>query len=307
MTQAAKTPLIAFLGTGLMGAPMAKNLLAAGFRLRVWNRSPAKAEALASHGAEVAATPATAVEGADVVISILSDAPAVREVMFGDAGYVAHLKPGALTIDQSSLAPDLSREIHEKLAALGVAHLDAPVSGGVAGAEAGTLAILVGGSTDDFNRAAPVFSAMGTGHHLGYAGAGQVGKLVNQAIVHVTIGAVSEGLLLAEALGVDAGKVRDAIAGGFCQSRILDIHGARMVARDFRPGGASKFALKDLRGAMDQAAGANLELPLSAQVTAMYQAMVDGGQGDVDHAGLLLAYERANAPHRVSPDTKDKL
>lgn len=297
---------VALIGVGLMGGPMVRAMMAAGFSLRIWNRTLEKCEPLGKEGAVVCSSAADAAQGADVIITMLSDADVVRDVYLGSGG-VVDANASAVMIDMSSQSPATARALHDDLAAKGVAHLDAPVSGGVAGAEAATLAIMVGGDKGVFDRVRPVFEAMGNPFHLGDNGAGQVCKLVNQTIVHIYIGAVSEGLLLASALGVNAGNVREAISGGFCQSRILDLHGKRMVERDFIPGGPLKFAVKDLDGAMSEAGGVDLNLPLTASILAEYQDMVAAGQGDFDHSALLLALEQANAPHRVSPDVKDKL
>ncbi|MEM8571424.1 MAG: NAD(P)-dependent oxidoreductase [Pseudomonadota bacterium] len=298
---------IAFLGTGLMGAPMVRRLLAAGYEVSVWNRSSKKAEALRQDGAKVCQTIRSAVSEAELVITMLSGFEALNAVLFGPDGVAATCPRDALVIDMSSLAPDLARSQHSRLAEQGVSHLDAPVSGGVPGAEAGSLAIMVGGKGPDFDRAKHVFEAMGTPFHLGDAGAGQVCKMVNQTIVHVTIGAVTEGLLLAAAMGVDAGRVREAISGGFCQSRILELHGARMVERNFVPGGPARFSKKDLASAQEHADAAGLELPLTKALLDRYSEMVADGLGGLDHSALLLDYERRNKPNRVSPNLADQL
>lgn len=298
---------IAFLGIGLMGSRMAKRLVDAGYCVTVWNRSPAKADPLVEAGAIRAFTPAEAAQQADIIITMLGDHHAVSDVLFGDEGVVAGGAKGALVIDMSSIHPDHSREHQSKLAENGMAYIDAPVSGGVGGAEEGTLAIMAGGAASDIARATPVFDVMGTVFHLGDTGAGQICKLVNQAIVHVTIGAVSEGLLLASALGVDAGKVREAIGGGYCESRILQVHGAKMVHRDFVAGGQTKSGVKDLDGVLNIAGSVGLDLPLTTRVTELYHGLMETGRGDYDHSALLIALEEMNSPHRVAPDKQDIL
>ncbi len=299
-------PNIAFIGTGLMGAPMAKCLLAAGHSVSVWNRSPEKAEALREFGAVVSASPAEAVSHADVVITMLTAGAAVTEVLF-EKGCMRSAKPGATFVDMSSIAPSTSRDIAAKLDDAGYATLDAPVSGGTVGASEATLAIMVGGERDTFKAIEPVFAAMGRATFVGPAGSGQLAKLANQAIVAITIGAVSEALLLAEAGGAFPGAVRNAIRGGFAESRILELHGKRMIDRDWRPGGASVNQLKDLDNVMLAADEAGVELPLTRNVRERYHQMVnDLGMENHDHSALLLQLESMNSPHRLG-DRPDKV
>jgi 2-hydroxy-3-oxopropionate reductase len=274
---------IAVLGTGLMGAPMARNLAKAGHSLTLWNRSADKALALADIGA-VAATPAEAAAGAEVVLAMLMDGRATDAVLRA-LGTVAASAPGALILNMGSVDPATDRDLAGFARGLGRRYLDAPVSGGVAGASAATLAILVGGDAADFAAAAPVFAALGRATHLGPAGAGQVAKLANQLIVATTIGAVAEAFRLAQSAGCDAGALRHALRGGFADSRILDLHGARMVAQDFTPGGRSVAQLKDLDNAMAVAAEGGLVLPLAQTVTAAFRDLVENhGGGEMDHA-----------------------
>ncbi len=284
---------IAFLGTGLMGGPMARNLLKAGFTVRVWNRSAEKAQALVEHGAILAASPAEAAKGADIVITMLSDGNAVGNVLF-DMGVADALEKGAIVIDSSSIAPPIARDHSERLKALGIAHVDAPVSGGVPGATAGTLAIMAGGDEATVTSLGDIFSAMGRLTHVGPSGAGQLCKLANQQIVAITIGAVAEAMMLVEAGGASREGFRNAIRGGFAESRILELHGERMVKRNFTPGGPSKFQLKDLNGVLATARDLDLALPLTEEVTRAFDAFVKDGGADVDHSGLLLHLERLN-------------
>ncbi|MBB4264684.1 NAD(P)-dependent oxidoreductase [Roseospira visakhapatnamensis] len=299
---------IALVGIGLMGSRMARRLLDAGFAVTLRDTARDKAEALIADGAQWAGSVAEAVADADVVITSLAGAAVIEQVTFGTDGIVPAARKDALLIDMSSLAPAIARETHRRLTEAGYPHhLDAPVSGGVSGAQDGTLSIMVGGAEADVERARPVFAVLGHVFHLGGEGAGQVCKLVNQAVVHITIGAVTEGLMLAASLGVDAGKVREAIRGGYCQSRIMEIHGQKMVDRDFVPGGPLEYSVKDMDMAVEMARGADLTLPLSSVVLERYRALLDSGRGRLDHCALLLAYEEANAPHRVSPGTADTL
>lgn len=287
------TKRIAFLGTGLMGAPMARRLLGAGFEVSVWNRDPRKAEALAAHGARVCSTPADAVAKADIVFTMLSDGKAVGEVLFAPAVLDA-LPQGAIVVDTSSIAPQIAREHAARLAERGIAHLDAPVSGGVVGAEAGTLAIMAGGDAHIVAQLTAVFAALGRVTHVGPSGAGQVCKLANQQIVAITIGAVAEAMMLVEAGGASREKFREAIRGGFAESRILELHGKRMVDRTFQPGGPSRLQLKDLNAVAAMADALSLTLPLTTEVRAAFAAFVEDGHGDTDHSGLLLHLEKTN-------------
>ncbi|OSP54821.1 NAD(P)-dependent oxidoreductase [Pseudoruegeria sp. SK021] len=288
---------IAFLGTGLMGAPMARRLLAAGHRVTVWNRGPAKAQALVGEGATFAPTLTQAVDGADIAFTMLSDGAAVADVLFTQ-GAASSLKKGAVVVDCSSIAPDIARDHAKRLADLGVDHVDCPVSGGVVGAVNGTLALMAGGTSDTIARIAPVMEPMGRLTHVGPSGAGQVCKLANQQIVAITIGAVAEAMMLVEAGGADRGKFRDAIRGGFAESRILELHGARMVNRDFAPGGPSRLQLKDLEAVMDLARAQGLTLPLSQDIRDAFASFVDDGHGETDHSGLLLHLEHLNSTSR---------
>jgi 2-hydroxy-3-oxopropionate reductase len=285
---------IAVLGTGLMGAPMARRLLAAGFLVTVWNRTRAKAEPLAADGARVANSAAEAARGADVVITMLDNGAIVTEVLFGH-GVAGALSPGAVVIDMSSIPPSAARDHAARLALLGIDHLDAPVSGGTVGAEQGTLAIMVGGERAVFDRALPVFAPMGRALRVGPSGAGQLSKLANQAIVGITIGAVAEALLLAERGGADPAAVREAIRGGFAESRVLEVHGRRMIEREFTPGGRVAIQIKDLETILATAQDLSLDLPLTRDVHRRYLQLRDGmGGGELDHAALFLQLEAAS-------------
>lgn len=291
---------IAVLGAGLMGAPMARRLLAASFDLSVWNRTPSKAMALAEFGANFAETPGDAVDHAGIVISMLEAGPVVAQVMQAALPY---LSPGTLWIDMSSTGQAEAQNFHALLAEHGHGFLDAPVSGGVAGAEAGNLAIMAGGSASDFERAQPLFVAMGRPTLVGPPGSGQVAKLCNQLIVGATLNIVAEALLLAQAAGADPAAMREAIRGGFAESRILEVHGQRMLDRNFLPGGQVKSQLKDLNNVLAAATAAGLSLPLAALVTNHYQILAEDHAG-ADHAAILLAVEQGNPGLRLgaAPD-----
>ena len=293
-------PVIAFLGIGLMGRPMAARLLQAGFPLRAWNRSHAKAETLRGQGAEAHARLADAVAGAQCVISMLEAGPVVDEVM---RAALPSLAPGSLWIDMSSTRQDEALAFHATLAARGCRFLDAPVSGGVGGAESGQLAIMAGGAQADFDEAAPLLAAMGTPRLVGPAGSGQVAKLCNQLIVGATLNVVAEALLLAQAAGADPVQVREAIRGGFAGSRILEVHGQRMLERNFVAGGQVKSQLKDLHNVLAAAEAAGLALPVTALVTRQYEAIA-GDLPQADHAAALIALERMNPGQRLgdAPD-----
>ena len=288
---------IAFLGTGLMGAPMARRLLKAGHAVTVWNRATEKAEALVADGATLAASPADAVAGAEIVFTMLSDGPAVGHVLF-ETGAADRMAKGTIVIDTSSIAPPIAREHAEKLSSLGMHHLDAPVSGGVVGAQAGTLAIMAGGEATTLEQVTEVLTALGRVTHVGPSGAGQICKLANQQIVAITIGAVAEAMMLVEAGGASREKFREAIRGGFAESRILELHGQRMVSRDFKPGGPSRLQLKDLDAVDAMMETLDLDLPLTAMVRDEFRDFVAGGGAEIDHSGLLLHLEKIN-DHQV--------
>ena len=285
---------VGFIGTGIMGKPMARNLLQAGYPVRAWNRSPAKAQELAAHGAEVLPTPALAAKGAQVLVCMLSDGPTCDEVLFGEGGAARVLAPGALVIVMSSIAVDSAVEQARQCADLGLHYLDAPVSGGERGAREASLAIMVGGEVAAFEQGRQVLAAMGRPVHVGPAGTGELSKLVNQLIVASTIATVAEGLLLAERGGADPIKVHEALLGGFVDSPIWRQHGQRMLDNDFTPGGPAKWQLKDTRTALAQAQKLGLSLPVGSLVDGLFQAMIEAGDGELDHAGLIRQLRRHN-------------
>ncbi len=279
---------VGFLGTGLMGEHMARNLLRAGHQLTAWNRTIEKAETLRPDGAIIAKSAHDAVLDADVVITMLADGATVAEVMFAQ-DVAGAMKADAVLVDMSSIKPVEARSHAERMREMGLNHLDAPVSGGTKGAETGSLAIMAGGEKPIFDSIAETLSAMGRPVHVGPDGAGQLSKLANQTIVAVTIGVVAEAILLAEKGGADPDAIRDALQGGFADSVILQQHGARMTQQNFVPGGLTKFQLKDVNNALEEAANHSLTLPLTEQIQQRYTTLVEEMDGaDLDHSALYL-------------------
>lgn len=284
---------MAVLGTGTMGMTVARRLRAAGVTLSAWNRTRSKADPLASQGVKVVAQPADAVAQADIVFLLLADGAAVEEVLF-QHGTTSALRPGSLVVDMTSLSPRQARDHAARLSALGVHHLDAPLSGGAAGAEQGTLAIMVGGKAADFARARPLFDLLGRATHVGNHGTGQLAKLANQMIVGITIGAVAEALLLCERGGADMSKVKEAITGGFADSRILQVHGQRMIDRDFTKHGAVAFQLNDLRNALSTGSEIGFEAPITQLIEQLFAQTADHGLAELDHSALFVELASRN-------------
>jgi 3-hydroxyisobutyrate dehydrogenase-like beta-hydroxyacid dehydrogenase len=284
---------IAFLGIGLMGLPMARRLCEAGFEIHVWNRTLSKAQPLAAHGAHVHAEAAKAVAGAQIVISILEHGQVTEAVLFGQ-GVAAAMQKSALLIDMSSSKPREARDHAARLTALGLHHIDCPVSGGTVGADNGTLVMMAGGLLADFERAQSVLKVFGRATHVGPHGAGQLTKLANQMIVGGTIGVVAEALLLAARGGADMAKVREAILGGFADSRILQLHGERMAKRDFAPRGRLAVQLKDMRNAVDCANETGMDAPIVSFFEQLYAQAESHGLGELDHSGLFVELASRN-------------
>jgi 2-hydroxy-3-oxopropionate reductase len=276
-----------------MGLPMAQRLCQAGYTVHAWNRSPEKAQALEPLGAKAHLHVQDAVRQADVVISLLESGPVVTHVLF-ELGAAEAMRAGCLMIDMASIKPAEARDHAARLQALGVAHLDAPVSGGTVGAEAGTLAIMVGGEAQDFEQAKEILQVLGKATHVGPHGSGQLAKLANQMIVGITIGAVAEALLLCAKGGADMAKVREAIVGGFAQSRILELHGQRMIERDFAPRARMTVQLKDMRNALDTAESLEFEAPITSLFEQLYAQAIDHGLSDLDHSGLFVELAQRN-------------
>lgn len=290
---------LAVLGTGLMGGPMAANLVAAGHDLRVWNRTLEKTRD-AGAGTTVCTTPEQAVRGARAVIVMLSSGPVCADVLFGQGGAAAAMDKGASLIVMSSIAHDEAQAMAVQARDLGLIWVDAPVSGGTVAAKAGSLSIMAGGHADEIAALHPVLSAMGTVTHVGPDGAGALTKLVNQLLVASTICAVSEALLLARQGGADVARVRQALLGGFAGSRILDLHGARMISGDFKPGGPAKYQIKDTAAAKILAQSLGLELPLLEIADRLFSDLVAHGGGDLDHSAVILELERKNGLRPVA-------
>jgi 3-hydroxyisobutyrate dehydrogenase-like beta-hydroxyacid dehydrogenase len=287
------SPTVAVLGIGRMGLPMASRLCQAGFTVHAWNRNRIKAEPLAALGAQVHDRVQDAVRKADIVISLLENGPVVEAVLF-DLGAAQAMRAGALVVDMASIKPAEARDHATRLAALGVRHVDAPVSGGTVAAEAGTLAIMAGGEAADLSDAQPVLAHLGKTTHVGPHGAGQLAKLANQMIVGITIGAVAEALLLCAKGGADMAKVREAIGGGFAQSRILELHGQRMVDRDFVARGSMTVQRKDMRNALSTASELSFDAPITQLFEQLYTEAIDHGLADLDHSGLFVELARRN-------------
>lgn len=284
---------IALLGIGRMGLPMGRRLCEAGHTVHVWNRTRNKAEALIPHGALVHEKPADAAREADIVITMLDHGGVVGTVLF-ELGTADAMRKGSMLLDMSSIKPIEARDHAARLSERGVDYLDAPVSGGTLGAEQGTLAIMVGGKASNFERALPVLQAMGRATHVGPTGSGQLTKLANQIIVGATIGVVAEALLLCERGGANMGKVKEAITGGFADSRILQVHGQRMVERDFAPRARMTVQLKDLRNALDTASEIGFEAPITGLFEKLYTDGVGHGLSDLDHSGLFVELASRN-------------
>ena len=283
---------IGFIGLGIMGKPMVLNLLKAGFSVSVLEKSAAAKE-VELFGAKLCASPRLLAESADIIITMLPDSPEVESVLFGDEGISGTMKEGQVFIDMSTISPLMAHKIHAELSKIGVDALDAPVSGGQVGAEAATLSIMVGGSSEAFNKALPIFQAMGKNIvHIGEAGAGQITKACNQMIVGMTIQAVSEAFTLANQAGVDLEKMREVLLGGFAQSRILDLHGQRIIDRNFKPGFKIKLHNKDMNIALETGKALNVDLLGTAQVAQQMKKAVEAGNGELDHSSLVLLLEK---------------
>ncbi len=276
---------VAVIGTGNMGSRYVLRLLAAGFAVTVWNRSGAKLDPLIAAGAAAASGPAAAIESASLLLCALEHAAAMEATVLAPAGLAA-LRADHLVIDTSTVLPAAARGAARRLAERGAHYVDAPVSGGTRGADAGTLTLLLGGTAEAVDRARPVLAPLGRVHHLGAVGAGQTAKLVNQVIVAGTIAAVAEALALAERAGLDPAAVVTALQGGFADSRVLREHGVRMATRNFVAGASNRVFLKDLDAIQSLAADQGIALPIAEQIASAYRELVDTGFAEEDHAAL---------------------
>ncbi|MBL8445013.1 MAG: 2-hydroxy-3-oxopropionate reductase [Zoogloeaceae bacterium] len=284
---------VGFVGLGLMGRPMALNLLKAGHVVHVWTRRVESMQPLVEAGA-VACLSASALAGVvDVVISMVADAPDVEQVALGTDGVAAGARPGLVFVDMSTISPSAAQSIAARLAEKGIPMLDAPVSGGEIGAINAALTIMVGGDEAAFEKVRPLFEAMGkTVSLIGTSGAGQVAKACNQILTGVGVAAVAEALNFATRSGVDAARVREALLGGFAYSRILENHGQRMLDRNFKPGFKAWMHQKDMRIVLEEAHRLGLALPSSAATAQMFNAMVGSGLGEDDSVAMLKLLER---------------
>lgn len=280
---------VGFIGLGLMGRPMAKNLLAAGHRLIVHSRSRGPVDELVSAGAREAWSPADIAKQATRIITMLPDSPDVEAVMAGPDGVFGALQPGTILIDMSSIDPSVAVRLAAQAATLGAVMLDAPVSGGEIGARSGTLSIMVGGDADAFAAVTPILHAMGNPERIiriGEAGAGQLCKLCNQMVIGGTLAAVSEAFALARRAGVDPAAVREALLGGFAASRVLEVHGERILARNYTPGFRAALFAKDYRNVASTVAALDSAAPVSTVVQGLLSALIAGGRGDEDYSAL---------------------
>lgn len=283
------TDKLGFIGLGIMGQPMALNLRRGGFDVSVWARKPERAAPLKAEGITVCDSIKAVAAQSDVIFTCVGDTPDVEQVIFGPEGLAAGAKPGSVIVDMSTISPDATRQFAARLQnEKGVQMLDAPVSGGESGAIAGTLSIMVGGAPDVFARVKPYFEKMGKNIvHVGDNGAGQVAKACNQIVVAVSIEAVSEAMLLAEKSGVDGKKVREALMGGFAGSKIMEIHGQRMLNNDFKPGFKTVLHRKDMGIVLQTAANLGIDLPATTLTTLHLDEVIKSGDGELDSSAIF--------------------
>ena len=284
---------IGFIGTGLMGFPMAKNILKAGYKVKVFNRSKNKAEPLKDFGAEISNSIGELVKESHVVITMLTNDDAVNEVLGSDE-FLNNLKPNSTVIDMSSVKQTTAVNHGKNLKSRKINYLDAPVSGGTIGAEEASLAIMIGGEQIVFESVKDILKSMGNPTLVGPIGCGQVSKLANQIIVGLAIGAVAEAVTLCEKAGADPNKMIKALSGGWADSKVLRTHGKRMIDKDFSPKGKTSSQLKDMNNILECANNYNTQLPISNLVKEMYKSLVENGHGETDHSSLYKEIERIN-------------
>jgi 2-hydroxy-3-oxopropionate reductase len=283
---------IGFIGLGIMGGPMAKNLIEEGYELVLYNRTREKAEELAGDGAEVAGSPKEVAQQSDIIVTMLPDSPQVEEVLAGEDGVFEGVREGSLIVDMSTISPVVTRELAGQAGERGASILDAPVSGGDVGAQQGTLSIMAGGSEEDFARAKPLFEVMGkTVTHVGPVGAGQTAKACNQIIVALNIEAVSEALVLGSKAGVDPAKILDALSGGLAGSAVMEAKREKMLGHDFDPGFRVELHHKDLGIALAAGREYGVSLPVTAILDQMLESLKAKGRGDRDHSAILTLIE----------------
>ena len=284
---------IGFIGIGLMGFPMAKNLIKSGYKLKAFNRSQDKAERLKDFGAELSTSIKDAVTSSDVIITMLTDDAAVEKVIGSDE-FIKNIKPNATVIDMSSINPVLSKKCAKLLKEKKINYLDAPVSGGTIGAEEASLAIMVGGDEKTFNECVDLLKILGNPTLVGPVSSGQISKLANQIIVGVTIGAVAEAITLCEKSDTNPSKMIEALSGGWADSKILQTHGKRMINKDFSPKGKTTTQLKDMTNIINAGKAVETHLPISSLIKEMYKDLVTDGHGNTDHSSLYNAIEKMN-------------
>ena len=284
---------IGFIGVGLMGFPMAKNLLKAGYKLKAFNRSQDKAERLKEFGAEISTSIKEVVTNSNVIITMLTDDSAVEKVIGSDE-FVKNIKSNTTVIDMSSINPVLSKKCAKILKEKNINYLDAPVSGGTLGAEDASLAIMVGGEDKIFNECFDLLKTLGNPTLVGPISSGQISKLANQIIVGVTIGAVAEAVILCKKSGTNPSKMIEALSGGWADSKILQTHGKRMINKDFSPKGKTTTQLKDMTNIINAGKAVDLHLPISSLIKEMYKNLVDVGLGNTDHSSLYNEIEKIN-------------
>ncbi|MDA7480262.1 NAD(P)-dependent oxidoreductase [Candidatus Pelagibacter ubique] len=293
LLQKLKMKNIGFIGIGLMGFPMAKNLLKSGYNLKAYNRSQDKADRLKEFGAEISLSIKDVVTNSDTIITMLTDDTAVEKVM-GSDDFISNIKEGATVIDMSSVNPVITKKYAEILKQKKINYLDAPVSGGTIGAEEASLAIMVGGDEEIFKNCYELLKKMGNPTLVGPVSSGQISKLANQIIVGVTIGAVAEAVTLCEKSGTNPNKMIEALSGGWADSKILQTHGKRMIDKDFTPKGKTTTQLKDMTNIINAGKAVETHLPISSLVKEMYKDLVADGHGNTDHSSLYNAIEKIN-------------
>jgi len=288
-----RTTRVGFIGLGLMGLPMARNVLRAGYQLTVYNRTAAKAAALVAEGARQVATPAEVAQRSDAVVTMVTDSPDVLEVVEGEHGLLGGASSGSTWIDMSTISPDVTRRLGAAAADRGVEALDAPVSGGPPGAEAGTLSIMVGGKQEVFDACLPLLEAMGkTIVRVGDLGSGQVTKACNQVVIAATLAGIAEALVMGAKAGVDPALIRQALMGGYAGSRLLEVHGERMIQHTFAPGFFVRLHNKDLHIALQMARSLSVSAPMTALAAQHFNALIADGDGELDNSAMLKVYER---------------
>ena len=278
---------IGYIGLGIMGKPMVENLAKAGHSVNVYARRQASIDALSTDKFTAYASPAELAKDSSIIISCVADTPDVEDVLIGENGVIHGIQPGSLVIDMSTISPEATRTMAEKFTQAGASMLDAPVSGGEVGAIAASLSIMVGGTEKDFTRAQPILKCLGKNIvHVGSSGAGQIAKACNQIVAAQTMTAVAEAYLLAQSSGVDPAKVRDALLGGFAYSKVLELHGQRVLDKQYAPGFKTKLHAKDLRIALESARTHNIKLPGTVLSDQYMRALVEQGDGELDSAAI---------------------